>query len=322
MNGETAWILISDAQTRMLHGDTRLSKSSPVKYLESFLQQYSPKYKNKWVVLNQGGELYGHLDVRNLFKRYNYEIFPTGADSSSQNGPVKRAHCTVSNGIKSCLIGTGLPIAYWPFAFLHVLRIINALPGNGQGSSPIHLLTGNKDNLKNLRTFGCRVWVCTPGIQATRFKDKARKRIFLGYVPHTTRNIIWYDVESQRCKIAVHCVFDKGFKDVPIESLYPNAQHLLCVANENDLTEIKGSIDAASKLEFYICLFLEKQTTVVHVSPTEGDPTFDFEMETDELHKRVYVSDTSKKSTASLIYKSKNGFRNNLKGACVPNSFQ
>ena len=38
-------------------------------------------------------------------------------------------------------------------------------------------------------------------------------------------------------------------------------------------------------------------------------------METDELHKRVYISNASKKSTASPIYKSKNGFRNNLRGA-------
>ena len=102
----------------MLHGETRLSKSSPVKYLESSLQQYSPECKNKLVVLDQGGELYRNLDARNLFTCYNYTIYPTGADSSSQNGPVKRAHCTVSNGIKSCLIGAGLPIAYWPFAFL------------------------------------------------------------------------------------------------------------------------------------------------------------------------------------------------------------
>ena len=211
------------------------------------------------------------------------------------------------NGIKSCLIGAGLPIAYWPFAFLHVLRIRNALPGNGQCSSPIHLSTGKKDNLKNLRTSGCRVWVRTPGIQAKRFKDKARKGIFLGYVTHTTRNIIWYNVESQRCKIAVHCVFDEGFTDIPIESLYPNAQYLLRIANGNDLSEIKGSVDAVSELEFYIYPFSEKQTTVVHISPTE-DNTFGFKMETDELHKRVYISNASKKSTASSIYKSKNGF--------------
>ena len=315
MNGETAWILISDAQTRMLHGDTRLSKSSPVKYLESFLQQYSPQCENKWVVLDQGGELYGNPEVQNLFKRYKYEIYPTGADSSSQNGPVERAHRTVSNGIKSCLIGAGLPIAYWPFAFLHVLRIRNALPGAGQGSSPIHLSTGKKDNLKNLRTFGCRVWVRPPGIQAKRFKDKARKGIFLGYVPHTTRNIIWYDVESQRCKIAVHCVFDEGFNDVPAESLCLNAQHLLRISNSSDLTEIEGPVNASSDLEFYIYPFSEKQTTVVNVSPTNEDPTFGFDLKTDELYKRVYIGDAKEKSSASAIYKSKKGFRNNLKGA-------
>ena len=82
----------------------------------------------------------------------------------SQKGPVERAHCTVSNGIKNCLIGAGLLIAYWLYAFLHVLQIRNALSGNGQGSSSIHLLTEKKDNLKNLCTFGCRVWVRTPGI--------------------------------------------------------------------------------------------------------------------------------------------------------------
>jgi hypothetical protein len=78
-------------------------------------------------------------------------------------------------------------------------------------------LSESKENLKNLRVFGSRVWVRPPGIQARRFKDKARKGIFLGYVPHTTCNIIWYDVESERMKIASHCVFDESFNDVPVK---------------------------------------------------------------------------------------------------------
>ena len=41
LNGEQAWILISDGKTRMLHGDTRLSKASAAKYLESFLLRMS-----------------------------------------------------------------------------------------------------------------------------------------------------------------------------------------------------------------------------------------------------------------------------------------
>ena len=54
INRETAWILISDAQTKMYHGDTRLSKNSPIKYLESFLQEYFLNVSNKFVVLYQG----------------------------------------------------------------------------------------------------------------------------------------------------------------------------------------------------------------------------------------------------------------------------
>ena len=65
----------------------------------------------------------------------------------------------------------------------------------------------------------------------------------------------------------VHCVFEEGFKDAAIESLPSNAQHLLCVVNGNDLTEIKGAVDAASDLEFYIYPFSEKQTTFGSYTP-------------------------------------------------------
>ena len=51
------------------------------------------------------------------------------------------------------------------------------------------------------------------------------------------------------------------------------------------------------------------------VPPDNTDPTFGFEFKTDELYKRVYVSDVANKSCAASIYKSKKGFRNNLKGA-------
>jgi hypothetical protein len=180
----------------MLHGDVRLSKASPVKYFESFLSEYSPNLRDKWVVMDQAGELYKNPLARNVFKKFNYTIYPTGADNSSQNGPVERSHHTVSQGVKAILIGAGLDIKFWPLAFNHVIRIRNAFPGQGQLKSPLKMSTGSKYNLKNLRVFGSRVWVRSPGIQACRFKDKAQKGIFLGYVPHTTRNIIWYDVES------------------------------------------------------------------------------------------------------------------------------
>ena len=40
--------------------------------------------------MDQGGELYGNPEVQNLFKQYDCAIYPTGVDSSSQNGPVEQ----------------------------------------------------------------------------------------------------------------------------------------------------------------------------------------------------------------------------------------
>merc|ERR1712138_3171 len=99
-----------------------------------------------------GGELYNNPEVRNLFNKAGYTVFPTGSDSSSQNGPVERGHQTISTGIKSLLIGAGLDVKFWPYAFFHVLRLRNAIPGRGQHSSPLELSTKRKENLSNLRT--------------------------------------------------------------------------------------------------------------------------------------------------------------------------
>ena len=120
----------------MLHGDCRLTKASPIKYLRSFLTEYSPNCPNKWVVLDQGGELFRNPAVCSLFKEFGYKIYPTGGDSSHQNGPVERAHRTISQSVKAVLIGAGLDIKFWPYAFHHVIRLRNAIPGQGQKVSP------------------------------------------------------------------------------------------------------------------------------------------------------------------------------------------
>ena len=112
VNGETSWILISDGKTRIIHSDCSLSKVSPIKYIESFLQQYAPECKEKWAVMDGDGELFQNPEVNTLFKKYGYECLCTGADSSFQKGPVERAHRTVSTGIIYLMIGAGLDIKF------------------------------------------------------------------------------------------------------------------------------------------------------------------------------------------------------------------
>ena len=97
--------------------------------------------------------------MRNLFRKYKYQIFPTGSDSSSSNGAVERAHRTIATSVRALLFGANLPVKFWLYAFHHAIRIRNAIPHRGQSALPLFLATEKKDNFTKLRTFGYRVHV-------------------------------------------------------------------------------------------------------------------------------------------------------------------
>ena len=143
-----------------------------------------------------------------------------------QNGPVERGHRTLANTIRALLLGAGLNIKFWPYAFYHAMQMSNAFPKPTQQRSPIALATGKPEDFSNIRTFGCRVWVRPPGRRPAKLIPNSRKGVFLGYVPNTTQNILWYDVETSRIKIATHARFDEGMNDLPVTELPPNVAHL------------------------------------------------------------------------------------------------
>ena len=41
----------------------------------------------------------------------------------------------------------------------------------------------------------------------------------MGFVPHTNRLNLWWDVETHHIKIATHYKFDKGMNDLPSDQL-------------------------------------------------------------------------------------------------------
>ena len=53
--------------------------------------------------MDQGGELYKNPEVHKLFTEFHYDIRPTGAGASNQNGPAERGHLTVANAVRAML---------------------------------------------------------------------------------------------------------------------------------------------------------------------------------------------------------------------------
>ena len=314
INGETAWILITDHFTGMKHGDTRISKAAPVNWLRHFLAQYNPLCKNKYVYMDQGGELFNHPDVQNLFTSSGYQIFPTGADASHQNAPVERAHRTLANSIRALLTGSALHIKFWPYAFYHALRLTNAFPTAGNTASPVFKATASKEDLHALRTFGCRVWVRPPGKRKAKLVPNSRKGIFLGYVPYTTRNILWYDPATTRVKIATHARFDEGMNDLPVTEIPPNVQHL-SRTDDGVAFPAEQSEVAASDFSFYISPFSDLLHKRLSHTAKSSHSTYGFSFADDPLMQKPYVEDIADKSDACRLFSNRRASRNRLRGA-------
>jgi len=125
---ETCYPLVCDHATEQLDGACRQSKAPPIAWLKKWLTKND--VKDRYIFMDQGGELCRSKAIRDLFeKELGYEMRVTGTGAHHQNGLVERANQMMDKAIRAMLIGAGLPVKFWPYAFRHFLRIKNlALP--------------------------------------------------------------------------------------------------------------------------------------------------------------------------------------------------
>ena len=265
--------------------------------------------------MDQGGELFRNPKVVRLFEEFGYDVFPTGADSSHQNGPVERSHQTIGNALRTILTGADLDARFWPYAFQHYLRIKNALPGRDSGSSPTELLTGVKPNFKALRTFGCRVWVRPPGPRPNKLVNNAHKGIFLGFAPHTMKNIYWYDPSTSRVKLSYHARFDEGMYDLPQSHIPPHVQHLQRLLSNDEKIPVDHTAMAA--IPFDTCLSPFTQERDVKVKVKCSNKSFGFGFENDDLLHRAFILELLPGSSAETMCSSPRATRRKYLGAFV-----
>jgi len=67
--------------------------------------------------------------------------------------------------------------------------------------------------------------------------------IFLSFLPNADKNVLWYDPETDRVKIAKHAHFNEGMNDLLLDEIPHNVVHLQCVQNGEPLpAEVEESI--------------------------------------------------------------------------------
>jgi hypothetical protein len=120
------------------------------------------------------------------------------------------------------LYGAGLPFKYWPFALKHSIMLHNALPHGSRGV-PNERAGGKRSNLRDLRTFGCRVVVRPPGPRPSKLENHANVGCFLGYTATMTQ-AYYLEERILKVKTSSHARFDEGMTDMPNPP--PNARQL------------------------------------------------------------------------------------------------
>jgi hypothetical protein len=185
--------------------------------------------------MDLGGELGSCLEIVGLFEKAEYKIETMDAQSSNQNGPGEQRHQTITNTLRSMLVGAG--------PFRHYLQIYNLIPHAGAQQSPYEICTGNIPDLSRLRTFGCCMYAVPErpnNRHAGKLDDDSRKGIFLGFARSMNNALL----ESQSVRSCQHIVFDESMADLDPAEQPPNAraQHMENTPDHLDDIILEGSM--------------------------------------------------------------------------------
>ena len=222
LNGETCYCLITDHYSGTLYGECFCNKAPPSDFLNHWLVLHGlpADVPDKYVCLDQGGDLGHHEEVVNLFQNAGYFVEPTASSSSHQNGPGGECpHQTIGDTLHAMLGGAELPPKFWLYAFHHWLHLYNVTVHCDQQASPFELCTGTQPDLHLLWVFGCHVYSlpahpCCPD----KLVSDTCAGIFLGFLK-TMKNVLYYDTDSEVVKLSQHVAFDEAMNDVDAPSL-------------------------------------------------------------------------------------------------------
>jgi hypothetical protein len=157
---------------------------------------------------DNGTELAGSQDFRNVANKHGYTTETTAPDSSSQNGMAEQPHRTLKEKVRCLLYTAGLGTPFWSDALLHATWLYNRTYHSAIGMTPYQRWSGRIPSLDNVLTFGSRITSKKAKNCTTALDPNAFEGIFLGY-GNTMENIVYWDTKAHRKRTAKHRTADE-----------------------------------------------------------------------------------------------------------------
>jgi hypothetical protein len=307
--GYAAYLLIVDSKTRHVWAFNTKTKEPPIQTVDLFLQRYGLKDgTQRYIRTDLGGELANSQDFRTLIAKHGYLLETTGPDASSQNGRGERPHRTLANMVRCMLYSASLGAEFWADALVHATYLYNRTYHRTIGKTPHEAWTDKIPDLRHIRTFGSSVTVRKPGRRPTKNDPHCYHGIFLRFTS-TTRNIIYYDINSKRTKTATHKALDEFHYGNSPASRPLMAQHLIDLAAD-DKTK-KSEYGRPLPLEEFVDLDAQPTRTAAAAAtlehPAHDDAGYYAPADEIEPHDDVDFADDNP-ATINTIYEPATGY--------------
>ena len=115
---------------------------------------YATTQPHHTIRTDNGGELAGSDDFRQITGKHGYILETTAPDTSNQNGLVERPHRTIKEKVRCLLYTGGLSVIFWSSALLHAVWLYNRTFHSALDQSPYQAYTGRRPTVDGLLTFG------------------------------------------------------------------------------------------------------------------------------------------------------------------------
>lgn len=209
-SGYRYYLAILDDYTHYLWTFPMRNKSEVLPILRSFLAYVQTQFRLPVLALQtDNGKEFDSTASRTLFAAHGIQFRLSCPYTSQQNGEAERVLRTLNDCVRTMLLHSAAPLAFWAEALSTATYLLNQRPCRATGSAtPFGLLFGAEPSYDELRVFGCR---CFPNLTATT-KHKLDPRsmicVFIGY-PADHRGYRCYDLATNQVITSRHVVSDE-----------------------------------------------------------------------------------------------------------------
>jgi len=224
VEGFRYFLTIVDDHTRVTWVYLLRLKSDVLTVFPEFLQMVETQFDKRVRCVRSDNA--PELKFTELYRRLGIIPYHSCPETPEQNSVVERKHQHILNVARALLFQSNLPLSLWGDCILTAVFLINRTPSPLlENKTPFEKLTNTTPEYTDLRTFGCLCYASTSPKQRTKFEDRAKACVFLGY-PAGYKGYKLMDIESNVVFISRNVKF---FEDI---FLFQNSQ----ASDEVDVT--------------------------------------------------------------------------------------